>query len=78
MTKKKQKEIQALLSEGFARLPQVLYVLGISKTSFWAGIKEGRFPKPVKLGSRMVGWPVDEIRALIKELSYARADDYDE
>lgn len=77
MTKLYQKEIYSLPAEGFVRLPQVLSVLPISKTSFWMGVKEGRFPKPVKLGPRTSAWRVEEIRALIENFSNRGADDYD-
>lgn len=55
--------------EGFVRLPQVLHVLGIGKTSFWDGVKTGRFPAPVKLGPRTTAWKVEDIRALITRFS---------
>lgn len=58
-----------LPQEGFVRLPQVLHVLGIGKTSFLAGVKEGRFPAPVQLAKRTIAWRVEDIRELIKRLS---------
>lgn len=51
---------------GFIRLPDVLKVFPISKSAWWAGIKEGRFPKPVKLGPKTTAWRVQDIRALIE------------
>lgn len=50
---------------GFLRLNQVLEVIPISKSSWWQGVKSGRFPKGVKLGPRTTAWPVESIRALI-------------
>jgi hypothetical protein len=32
-----------------------------------AGIKTGRFPKPVKLGPRTTAWKVEDIRTLIEK-----------
>lgn len=55
----------ALPPEGFVRLPVIIRILGIGKTSWWCGIKEGRFPKPVKLGPRTSAWRVEDIRTLI-------------
>ena len=55
--------------EGFVRLPQVLHVLGIGKTTFWEGIKTGRFPAPVKLGPRTSVWKVEDIRNLISRIA---------
>lgn len=50
---------------GFIRLPEVLKVYPVSKSTWWAGVKEGRFPKPVKLGPKMTAWRVEDIRELI-------------
>ena len=51
---------------GFIRLPVVLSVIPVSKSTWWAGIKAGRYPKPVKLGERVTAWRVEDIRALIE------------
>ncbi len=55
---------------GFVRLPGILAPNGpipISKSTWWAGIKDGRYPQPVKLGPRITAWRVEDIRALIIE-----------
>ncbi len=57
-----------LPDEGFVRLPSVLAVLGISKTSFYAGIKSGRFPHGKLLSERCRVWPVSEIRNLLSQI----------
>jgi predicted DNA-binding transcriptional regulator AlpA len=54
-----------LPTEGFVSLPVVLRVLSIGKTSWWNGIREGKYPKPSKFGSKTSRWHVDDIRALI-------------
>jgi len=54
---------------GFLRLTQVLNVIPIGKSSWWEGVKSGRFPKPIKLTPRCTAWRVDDIRDLIKSLS---------
>ncbi len=53
---------------GFLRLPQVLKVFPISKSSWWAGVKAGQYPKPVKLGPKTTAWRVEDIRTLIANL----------
>ena len=58
-----------LPAEGFARLPQVLYALGICKSSLFAGIQKGIYPKPIRIGTRTSVWPVNDIRKLIQKLS---------
>jgi prophage regulatory protein len=55
---------------GFVRLTSVLAPLGpipVSRSTWWAGIKDGRYPKPVKLGPRITAWRVEDIRAFIME-----------
>jgi prophage regulatory protein len=54
---------------GFVRLAQVLEVIPLGKTCWWEGVKSGRFPKPVRLSARCVGWKAEDIHALIKTLS---------
>jgi prophage regulatory protein len=65
----------ALKADGFVRLRDIIGPFGlipISRSSWYAGIKEGRFPKPVKLGPRISAWRVEEIRDLIKRLGSPR------
>jgi prophage regulatory protein len=42
-------------------LPAVKRVTGKSRSAIYQEIKDGKFPKPVKLGPRAVGWVEDEI-----------------
>lgn len=51
------------------RLPQILRLIPVSKSGWWAGVKNGRFPKPVKLGPRTTCWRASDIFALIDSLS---------
>jgi predicted DNA-binding transcriptional regulator AlpA len=50
---------------GFIRLPEILKVIPVGKSTWWAGVKAGRFPKGVKLGQNTTAWRVEDIRALI-------------
>jgi prophage regulatory protein len=50
---------------GFIRLSQILSIFPVGRSSFWAGIKTGRYPKPVKLSPRCTAWKVEDIRKLI-------------
>ena len=52
---------------GFVRLPQVLRVIPVGKSTWWAGVKSGRYPQPVKLSRRVTAWRVEEIRTLIEK-----------
>ena len=53
----------------FLRLPQVLELIPVSRSTWWAGCKSGRYPKPVKLGPRTSAWRVADIQALLEQLS---------
>jgi predicted DNA-binding transcriptional regulator AlpA len=46
------------------RLPQVLARVPVSKSSWWQGVREGRFPAPVRLGKRTTCWRLSDIMAL--------------
>ncbi len=52
---------------GFIRLSTILKFIPISKSTWWAGVKSGRFPKSVKLGLRITAWRVEDIRNLISK-----------
>ncbi len=53
---------------GFVRLPTVLAIFPVSRSAWWEGIKEGRYPKPVKLSKRASAWSVADVRALIERI----------
>lgn len=44
-------------------------IIPVSKSTWWSGVRSGRFPKPVKLGPRTTAWRVEDIHALIDTLS---------
>ena len=61
-----------LPATGFVRLPQIIGPTGplpVSRSTFWAGIKAGIYPSPVKLGPRISAWRVEDIRACLDRIS---------
>jgi prophage regulatory protein len=54
------------------RKPDVKGRTGLSNSTIHAWIKEGRFPAPVALGARAVGWIESEIDAWIADRAAAR------
>jgi prophage regulatory protein len=54
---------------GFLRIKDIIAPCGpipVSKSTWWAGVKSGRFPQPVRsLGDRITAWRVEDIRAWI-------------
>ena len=60
-------EQQNLPETGLIRLKQVLQFIPVSRSTWLAGVKAGRFPKPIKLSLRTTAWKVADIRALIND-----------
>lgn len=54
------------------RLPQVLQVIPVGKSAWWNGIREGRYPRGVKLSPRVTVWSSHEILALVDSCIAAR------
>lgn len=61
---------------GYLRLPQIIgdrnaeppipAVIPVGRSTWWTGVKSGRFPKPIKLGPRITAWRVEDVRRLIE------------
>jgi predicted DNA-binding transcriptional regulator AlpA len=50
------------------RTVAVVGLLPISASTWWAGVRAGKFPAPVKLGPRISVWRRGEIEALLEVL----------
>jgi prophage regulatory protein len=64
-----------LMSSSFQRLSTVKARTGLSRSTLYRRIAEGRFPSPVSLGGRSVGWLNTDIDAWIAEQMRLRDDD---
>jgi len=62
-------DLANLPTTGFLRLPQVLQLVPVKKTTWWNGCKTGRYPKPVKISKRTTAWRVEDIRKLIEDIN---------
>ena len=51
---------------GLLRLPQVLAIVPVGKTTWWAGVKAGRYPKPIKISARCTAWRSSDIQRLLE------------
>ena len=47
------------------RLPQVIALTGLSRSTIYLYIRQEKFPEPIKLGERAVAWREDEIKLWI-------------
>lgn len=55
--------------DSFLRLPQVLQLIPVSRSGWWAGVKNGRYPTPVKLSARVTVWRMSDVQAYIDSVS---------
>jgi prophage regulatory protein len=66
-----------LPATGYLRLPYIIgnpeanppipALIPVSKSTWWAGVRSGRYPQPTRaLGERITAWRVEDIRALIE------------
>ena len=37
----------------------------VPRSTWWAGVRSGRYPRPVKLGPRITAWRIEDIRRLL-------------
>jgi prophage regulatory protein len=54
-------------AERMLRLPQVMAMTGLGRSSIYALAQNSRFPKPIKLSERISAWPESHVRAWIAE-----------
>ena len=45
------------------RLPEVMNMTGLSRSSIYLRVSTDEFPKPLKIGRRAIGWPEESIIA---------------
>ena len=48
------------------RCKELAAMLGVSKATVWRMVRDGRLPKPLKLGERITAWRLDEVEAAIE------------
>lgn len=57
----------SLPAVGFVRLRQILNVYPVGASTWWRMVRDGRAPKPVKLGPATTAWKAAEITAFLEE-----------
>ena len=60
-------------SKTILRMPRLTEKVGLQKSSIYQLIKEGKFPKPVKLTANAVGWYEHEVEQCLDTRSRALA-----
>lgn len=63
-------DTQTFPQTGLVRIKNIVAPHGpvpVSASTWWAGVKDGRFPKPMKLGSKTTVWRAEDIQQLLAE-----------
>lgn len=53
------------------RIKQVLQIVPISRSAWYRGIRDGIYPRPVKVGRKLAFWRSSDISALVASLGAA-------
>lgn len=61
-----------MTSDRVMRLPEVLDLIRISRSRLYVWMRDGYFPKPIKLGPKAVGWRYSEVHAWLKDRERAQ------
>jgi hypothetical protein len=67
------------LPEGYLRLSQIIGdrhakppippIIPVSKSTWYHGMKTGRFPKSVKILPKITAWKIEDIRKLTQQIN---------
>jgi prophage regulatory protein len=65
--------------QGYLRIPQILGkpratppippIIPVSPATWWTWVKEGKAPKPYKLGPKITAWKAEDIYQFLEDLS---------
>lgn len=54
------------LADSLLRLPHVLARVPVGRSTLWAWVREGRFPKPIKIGPQTTAWRASDVSAWLE------------
>jgi prophage regulatory protein len=55
-------------SDRLLRIPEVLAIFPVSRTTWFDGVRRGKYPRQIKIGKRCVAWREADIHDLIQRL----------
>ena len=53
--------------ERLLKLPEVLEIVGMKKTKWYDGVKDGKYPKPIRRGAKDSVWPLSAIQKIVSD-----------
>lgn len=60
-------DVSKLHPESVIRIPTILKIYPVSRSTWEIGVKSGRYPKPIRLSERGIGWRLKDILKLIED-----------
>lgn len=57
------------MNDRFLRINEITEILGVSKSTIWSWLKQGKFVKPLKLSARVTVWKLSDINNFIEEIT---------
>jgi len=57
-----------MIEDRILRKRQVSELTGLGKTTLYHMVKNGTFPKPVKIGKRAIGWKISDLKEWLERL----------
>jgi prophage regulatory protein len=61
--------VTTVRTQRFLRLPEVMQLVGLKKSTIYLYISKAQFPAPRKIGTRISVWGADEIHAWIEKFA---------
>lgn len=52
---------------GYVRLPTILQFFPVGRSTWWAGVKSGKYPPAHKISAHITAWKSEDIRALLQK-----------
>lgn len=69
MPKKTEKKRNLIdTDDAFMRREDVLAIYPVSSDTWENGVRDGMYPRPVRLSKRLLGWRVRDIKQLLKDV----------
>lgn len=66
--------VESLPEAGFLRIHHILRLIPVGRSTWWAGVKRGVYPAPVRLGVRCTAWKCEDIAALSKRIAASKGE----
>lgn len=58
--------MEDLTEFGYIRAQEILKLLCVGQSTLWRWISNGKFPRPIKLGNKIIVWPIKDVRTWIE------------